>query len=408
MRRALVMAAVVALGAALPQPAVADDKKAAAERFFRAGERAYNAGQYFAAAQAFEEAYELLPAPAIAFSAAQAYRLQYFIDKKPQRLKRAVELYRRYLEQQKSGGRVPDAARSLAELEPLLTAMERDGRMSGTAAEMSTTRLMVVSQVDGARGSIDGDEGGVLPLIKEVSPGDHTIAVEADGYFPVSIKAKAVRSELVPIEVDLQPRPALLDIEAESGARIAVDGRFAGTAPLRGLELAAGTHYLAVTRRGRRPAGQEIAIARGERRRVSVDLRSTTQRKAAWWVLGASAALAVGAGVTGTVALLADGDAAEIDDRRRTTTLTEAEADRYDQLRARRDDGVQATWILGGAAVAIGIAGALMFVFDDPRAEAPAMSVEPSRPAAPPPVVRPMATIGAGGGVAGIQVGGSF
>jgi hypothetical protein len=406
--RALVLLVLVVLTALAPRPAAAEDKKAAAERFFRAGERAYNAGQYFAAAQAFEEAYELLPAPAIAFSAAQAYRLQYFVDKKPQRLKRAVELYRRYLEQQKTGGRVPDAARSLAELEPLLAAMDRDGRTSGTAAEMSTTRLMVVSQVDGAQGTIDGDEAAPLPRIKEVSPGDHTIAVEADGYFPVSLKATAVRGELVPIEVELEGRPALLDVDAEPGARIAIDGRYAGSAPLRGLELPAGEHYLAITRRGRRPAGQEITIGRGERRRVSVDLRATTQRTAAWWVLGGATVLAVGAGATGTVAFLADGDAADLDDRRRAMSLTEGELDRYDDLRERRDRALQATWILGGAAAAVGVAAAIMLVFDEPRAESPAMSVEPARPAPPPPVVRPMASIGDGGGVAGIEVGGRF
>src|SRR6185503_20903674 len=97
-----------------------DDKKAEAEKYFRAGEALYKNGQYLGAAQAFEEAFELLPLPAIAFSTAQAYRLLYVSDKEPAYIKRAVELYRLYIQQQKEGGRVPDATASLAELEPLL------------------------------------------------------------------------------------------------------------------------------------------------------------------------------------------------------------------------------------------------------------------------------------------------
>jgi len=383
---ALAIAVVVAAAA----PAGADGDRTAAERFFRAGERAYNAGQYLAAAEAFEEAYRLLPVPAIAFSTAQAYRLQYFLDKQPGHLKRAVELYRLYVDQQKTGGRVGDAATSLAELEPLMARMEAEGKMSAAAPPPKATRLMIVSQIDGARGTVDG-AGGPLPLVVEVAPGEHAIAVEADGYFPVTLKASALDGELVPVEIDLKPRPALLDVTAEAGARVAIDGRSAGTVPLRGFELPAGKHFISVSRRGRRPFSREVVVARGDRVSLAPTLRATTQRRLSWWVLGGAGVLAVGAGLTGVAALSADGDAADLDEKRRSRGITLAELDRYDQLRRDRDDAVRATWILGGAAAATAAAGVLLVLIDTPETEPPPMSREPSAPPASSPLaVRPL------------------
>src|SRR5262249_20085616 len=97
-RRALVI--VLALAAS----AHADDKKLA-EKYFRAGEKAYQAQSFEAAAQNFEQAYKSLPIAEIAFSAAQAYRRLYRLDAKVNYCARAVELYKVYLGKVKSGGR---------------------------------------------------------------------------------------------------------------------------------------------------------------------------------------------------------------------------------------------------------------------------------------------------------------
>ena len=108
--RALVIIVLLATAAA------ADDR-ATAEQYFRAGAKAYAAQSFEAAAAHFEEAYRALALPEIAFSTAQAYRKLYRVDPKPQYVKRAVELYRVYLDKVKKGGRVGDAADSLGEME---------------------------------------------------------------------------------------------------------------------------------------------------------------------------------------------------------------------------------------------------------------------------------------------------
>ncbi|MDB4956871.1 MAG: hypothetical protein JWO36_4440, partial [Myxococcales bacterium] len=113
MTRIRIMIAVVAFAAGT---AHAEDK-AAGERYFRAGAKAYSAQNFAAAATDFDEAWKAFPIPEIAFSAAQAYRKLYRIDPNPGHVRRAIELYRRYLEKVKSGGRVGDAVDNLAEME---------------------------------------------------------------------------------------------------------------------------------------------------------------------------------------------------------------------------------------------------------------------------------------------------
>lgn len=363
MRTIMIMLALVALAA----PARADGK-ADAEMLFRAGEKAFNAGQYGAAADAFEQAYAKLPLPAIAFSTAQAYRLQYFIDKQPMRLKRAVELYHAYIDAQKSGGRVSDAASNLAQLEPLLREMQASGANMTAPMPPRQTRLMVMADVDGAHVTID-EQAGSAPLVEEVKPGEHTVVVTADGYFPVTVKARAVDGEMVPVDVQLKPKPALLDVRAPGGAHVMIDGRPLGSAPVTGAEVPAGKHLITITQGGRVPYARELELSYGKTATVDAELRTTTQRKASRIVLVGAGVLALATGLEGVAAWSADGDASKLHDQLMTGGQTPADLARYDELRARRDDRVRTTEILGGVGAVVAITGVLMYVLDDPSPE---------------------------------------
>ncbi len=390
----LLLVALVAFTAA---PARAeDDKKAEAEKYFRAGERAYNAGQYLVASQAFEEAYELLPVSAIAFSTAQAYRLLYVTDKEPAHLKRAVELYRLYVTQQKEGGRVPDAVTSLAELEPQLQRIEAEGRSTVMPVLAPRTQLMISSQVDDARGEVAG-KTGPMPLTVEVEPGEYVVRGEADGYFPREQKAQAVAGQFILVEVELEPMPAIIDVRTEAGARVEIDGRPFGITPLsRAIEVPAGRHLVAVTRRGRVAWSQEVDARRGETLALRVDLRATGQRRAVPWVWIGAGVLAIAAGGAATYALVEQGRAEDLDQLRQTQSITTEQLAEYLDHRSNRDAGVTATWGLAAASVATAAVGALMYVFDRPSAETPPPSFGPSRDEARP-SVSPFATAGGAG-----------
>ena len=365
--RITILATAAALVAAASPPARADDK-ADAEMLFRAGEKAFDAGQYGPAADAFEQAYAKLPLPAIAFSAAQAYRLQYFIDKQPMRLKRAVELYRKYIDDQKTGGRVSDAASNLAQLEPLLQQMQAAGANMTAPMPPRQTRLMVMADVDGATAKIDG-QGGAAPLVQEVKPGEHTVEVTADGYFPVTVKAKAVDGEMVPVDISLKPEPAKLDVSGTDGAHVTVDGRPLGNAPIDGAEVPAGKHLVTITHTGRVPYVRELELRYGKTSTIDAELRTTTQRKVSRIVLVGGGALAIATGLEGLAAWSADSDASKLQKQLASGGQTPATLAQYEQDKARRDDRVRTTEILGGVSAIVLVTGALMYSLDDPSAE---------------------------------------
>ena len=112
----------------LCSPRAADDKVARAKTHFALGARAYEANEFRVAIEAFEAANRLAPHPALLFSIAQASRKQYFIDCKPEDLRRAVDSYRKYLAGAPEGARRGEAGAALAELEPLA---ERLGALAG-------------------------------------------------------------------------------------------------------------------------------------------------------------------------------------------------------------------------------------------------------------------------------------
>lgn len=371
--RAATALLAAALAAATAAPAAADDR-ADAERYFRTGERLLAAGELAAAATAFDDAYEILPLPEIAFSAAQSYRLAYVKDRDPAQLRRAIELYRIYLGAVKRGGRVKDATGALAELEPQLARAAASGPTIVAAAPPRATGLMITSEVSPATGTIADQPPvtGELPLVHEVRAGRHTITVVAPGYRDKTITAIAVEGELVPVEVDLEPLPASLTVTAARGARVRVDGRTVGDAPLPAIAVPAGRHVVTVSQRGRRPLAREVTVGRGEAVTVAARLRPTAQRRASRWVLIGSGAVLAGAGLAGLGALAADRDAAAIDARRRTVGISEDELARYQDRVGDRDDRRTAMWALGGVAVAAGVTGGLMYLLDHDEAEAPA------------------------------------
>jgi hypothetical protein len=257
----------------------------------------------------------------------------------------------------------------------MLQRMEAGGKTIAAMPATRTTGLMITSEVTPASGKIGSDPrlAGELPLVREVAPGKHQVTVEAKGYEPKTITAIAVEGELVPVEVDLVPLPATIELLVERGARIEVDGRTVGTTPLGApLRVDAGKHFVTVTKRGKRAYAREITVERGGTATVQTSLRTTTQRKAARYVLIGSGVLLVGATLSGIGAAGADSEASDIDDRRQNGGgITETELQRYDDLRAQRDDLKTSMWFFGGAALVVGTAGGLMYLFDREGAEAP-------------------------------------
>ncbi len=343
------------------------ERRAEAERFFRAAEQAYNSGQYSVAAELFEEAYGLLPLPAIAFSMAQAYRLQYFIDRKPGNLVRAIDLYRTYIGEVDKGGRRDDATANLSQLEPIRLRLEAAGQLGDIRRRLQRrTQLMVTAQVEGAYATV-GDVSGEVPLVVEVEPGNHQVEVTAEGYFPAAETAVAVKGQFIAIEVEMQAKPSELTVRSEGGARIAVNGRPLGRTPLaQPLELSAGKHFVTVSKRGRNPWSTEITSDNGEVLVLEAKLAVTTRRRASYWVLAGAGVTLSAAAAFGALAWDTDRDMAPYEERLRDESLYADEYQRYQRLRDRRDTRLRLGYGLAGGSAAIALIGGLLYWFDNP------------------------------------------
>jgi PEGA domain-containing protein len=383
----------------LARPAHAADAPDQGKTLFTAGASAYAAGQFNAAIQAFDESYRLEPRPGVLFSIAQAHRRQYYVDKRPEHLKLAIQNYRDYLSKVSDGGRRADAAQALSELEPIA---DRLGASAATAppapAAPPETRLMVSSPTREATVSVDNGKAMEAPLITEIKPGKHALHLTAPGYFDEDREINASAGGVAALDIALRERPGLLVIKARDGAQLTIDGRYVATTPLpRALEIDAGHHLIALAKNGYYAHTEEIDVGRAETKTLEVNLASTKQRVASYVLLGTGAAGILVGGVFAGLAAHQQSLAEAINTQRqaraydcRDTTVecpTKAYQHAVDQRNQLRP--IAGVALTAGAVVAA--TGAVLFLFDQPSLDArPARSDSKPRPATPLPTAAPL------------------
>lgn len=341
-----------------------------AKESFQAGATAYAAGEYLAAIQALESAYARTPLPAIAFSLAQAERRQYFVAHDPEQLQRAIELYRRYLEQVPAGGRRADALDALSQLEPLALSLGRPAaaeRDRKPPVAQRPTRLMITADVPGVTLSLDGGPPQPSPLIREVEPGVHTAQAVADGFVPASRQVTAVAGELIPVSLALREKPSTLTIAAPDRAEVYVDAALASRGGGRiSLQLPSGPHRVTVAEKGRRVEDRALTLGRGTTEELNVTLSPTRQRRVSLGLLIGGAGALVAGSVLGALALSAQSRAQQFLDRRSAGNVTGAQlADYDDAVTARNRYRVAAVVGLGTAAGLLA-ASLILYELDEP------------------------------------------
>lgn len=365
---------------ALAPPAAAQEARgakdaralAAVKEWFSAAQAAYEAGDYLAAIQALEAANELSPSPALAFSIAQTEREQFLIDGRPERVLRAVTLYRRYLDEEPEGKRRKEALAALAQLEPQLAQLQ-DAPGAGPAPPTGAqqgTRILVLCELPDARISVDGAEPAPSPLIREVTPGSHEIVVRAPGHRESVRQVLAVPGELVPITVTLVELPARLRLSTPKNAEVYVDGVLVGqgAADLE-LELPSGQHHVSVAEKGHRLATQKLLLERGKTQTAHFELESTRQRLASRGMLVAGAAALAAGGAFTFLAVRSENQAKSFLERQEQASATPAELVRYEADVASRN---QYRWIAVGAfttSLGLLVTGLILHELDTPGAD---------------------------------------
>lgn len=338
-----------------------------ARALYQAGTEAYDQGRYDVAIGAFEEVLRLEARPVAMFAAAQAHRLQFFANDEQSHLERAVELYRAYLEAAPNGARRDHATQHLATLVPILD--RRRGAIDGLgeSAPVVATRLIVSSKTPGASARLDGGEPVPIPATFEVSPGPHAVSVEAPEHVTEAVETVAVEGGVVAVNLTLAPTPGELAISAPEGARVEVDGRRIGQAPLGGpLRLAPGLHRVAIGSNGREPFLRNVQLPRGGEVTVDAELVPTARRQVAYALFVTGGGLLAGAATTLAFALDRESQAQPLEARLDAAGLSPSEARQYQSLGRERGHFAVATVALGAAAaVAVGSA-VLLWVSDEP------------------------------------------
>lgn len=342
-------------------PAEVDHAKA----LYRAGADAFRTGKYAIAIDAFKAAREVSERPVVVFSLAQAYRLHYVTSRDLADLEAAVQGYRDYLALEPDGPRQVHATQHLSMLAPYLDNLQMEGPEAQAKVEQAA-RLIVTSSVPEAEAQVDGGPAQPVPANFEVEVGLHTVRVTAPRHTPSTQQIRAVAGSAVAVVLEPEPQPGTISLTAPSGARVFLDERPVGEAPLAApIEVAPGTHHLVVRSTGRQPQSQQLVLGPGQAVALDVALEPTGQRTLAWVLMGTAGALAISAGVTGAYALDAQSEANTLKDRL-GKGLTGTEYDRYSQLRADRDAFSDATLALGVATGATLATGLLLYFFDDP------------------------------------------
>jgi hypothetical protein len=375
----LLLAAWVAIAHA---DEVAGDRKVA-ERHFRAGEKAYSAQNFEAAATNFEMAYKALPLPEIAFAVGQASRRQYRIDPKLEHATRAVEYYRRYLDKVKTGGKVGIAADSLGEMVREVEKLTAAGAKAAAAVVLVEKTQLAVSPIFGAEKrsrmneigemapsdqritvTIDGKRVPAFQLV-DVEPGNRVVRIEAEGYLPKESIERVVEGDSAVAEIPLDPKPARIAITTEAGARIRVGGKPVGPK----FEVAAGKHLITIVRAGRRSVTREVEVVRGQELAIEQRLEKSARRRLVPFVLAGSAVLGV-LTLGGVIyAAQLNGEANDHLAAIRGGDQPQSVLNAYNDAISNRDRVVTGTWITGGFALAVAAVAGALYLFDRPSEE---------------------------------------
>lgn len=345
------------------------DNPEEARKLYRIGASAYRAAKFDAAAQIFDRAWELHKAPELAFAGAQSHRLQYQASLLPKHLDRAIELFEAYVGMVKKGGLRLDALAHLERLRDIRDRLAASG--AKTVVEVVEKEpppsIYVSTALENALITIDDKPVERYTSI-EVAPGDHVVAVSADGHVAEKRTVTVTKGQaMVPIELVRQPATLMVASAAgSSGLRVLVDGREVAGARS-GITVEPGERLVTVYARGREPVTQSLELRPGQALTLDVPLRPTLRRRAVRWVGGGAIAMFGATLVTGTVSTLASFSASDLRDS--STPLDASDTAHYERLRDRRDTFRSATVVLGGATLAMVGVALWLYYFDTPSPE---------------------------------------
>jgi tetratricopeptide (TPR) repeat protein len=267
-----------------------------ARAHFRAGQDAFDAGNFEQALTEFTAANELLPASRALSMVGQCLR-------KLTRELDALRTFRSYAELYANPANDRER-RALEEVREWIDELEEN-----------VGRVRVDVAVSGATVLVDGQVVGSAPLGEplELLRGPHTLRAEAEGYRPAEESLTVEPGQ--ELAVTLVPAPlqttAAVSLSANvSNATASLDGQPLGTLPFSG-EFEAGTHQVEVTAEGYEAVRFAVTLEAGQPFTRAVELFPVPEAEEAWyekWWVWTIAGVVVAGATTGIVLGATGGD----------------------------------------------------------------------------------------------------
>lgn len=348
-----------------------EDNAAQARAYFETGAKEYDKENYPNAIRAFEQAYELTHRPGLLFSIGQSYRRQYALDTRPQNLKKALDYYRKYQVEDKSGKRASEASAAIKDIESLLERMPAEMQAASQADVVLPAQISITTQAEDATISIDGAAPRSLDPV-DVPPGKYKVVVQAPGYFSEEREVTVKKAQIMAIDVQLRPMPALVSITGRVGAEVRVDGAPRGILPLVGpLEVDAGEHAVSVNMNGFHSFIEERNFGRGEMAKMNAKIGRTQQRIAAFTLFGAGV-LSAGTGILAlSLSAFARRDAIAINTTRTDSFIEADQLKKYNDLIKFREAMNITSTVTLNAGTGLGALAFLLYYFDEPKLTPP-------------------------------------
>ncbi len=238
MTRAWVVGSVAAATAVCPAPARADDRGRAAEAF-ALGQQAESQGDWRAAIDSYERAYQLSPHPSVLFNIGNSYeRLAEY--------RTAARYFLRYVEDSP-------------------TADDRDDVLARVRRlREQPSKVSVECRQDAVTVHVDGEPSGGCPLELDLPAGQHRMMAERSGERSPTQTIVVEYGEPRSVTLDIEAVPGVLRVDCNvNGAEIRLDGNVIGATPFYG-QVVAGDHVVAVGMAGYQSVERSISVpARG-------------------------------------------------------------------------------------------------------------------------------------------------
>ncbi|MCE9669095.1 protein kinase [Myxococcus stipitatus] len=179
------------------------------------------------------------------------------------------------------GASVPSGAgRSNPQRAPAAPTPESTAPATGVSVETATAdsvrpAVVKVTARPWAEVFVDGESRGYTPRVRELtlSPGVHRLRFSNPLCDPVELDVTLASGEMVSRDVTLTPRKAELVLVAPAGARLFLDGREVGIAPLPGpVTVEHGRHTVTARAPGLPVLQREVDVVAGRRMDVSLEV----------------------------------------------------------------------------------------------------------------------------------------